>query len=499
MFLSTFRSLAIFICIAPFLTSCNSYRDPICCNQSSTAPSNFWVPKCSYEPCPCDNQNDDELSLSILQKPQVILADLINVGLHNNPSTKITWANARAAAYGVGVAESALYPEINFQEELVHTKTKLDNMLPDVFLAPGATLPDQVYTGFVGTINQSFTTLSVSYLLLDFGGRGATIQAARQAMYGFNWHHNRQIQNVIFSVLQSYYTYEGLKALVVSRQADLKNAQKNYEAANAQFQAGIKNKLDVLQAQSDLVNIELSIVELEGQRAVAHGNLANALGLDADAEFNVPDFPTDAELDRLSFNVEHLVDIAMEERPDLAAAYAEHERLKEEVVIARSAGLPTLTANAYALETAIFPNGNFNNHTFSGSISLNVPLFSGFYYVDQVKQAQERVRAACANIQLKKNAVSLDVVTSYADLLTAIESFRFSQEFLKYSQEAYDAALATYQAGISTILDVLTAQRNLALAKAQKIRTRTSWAIALANVSYSTGVLGINKEITLCK
>lgn len=351
-------------------------------------------------------------------------------------------------------------------------------------------------TGTTGSngINEPLTSvtsnLSVSYLLLDFGGRSANIEAAKQALYETNWLHNQQVQNVIFTVLQDYYTYTGIFALLEARQADLKNADYNLKAATQLFEAGLKTKLDVLQARTNLINIQLNIVDLEGQLAIAKGNLTTALGLPADSEIHIPKFPENVSLDKICASIEELIEIAKTQRPDYMAFYAEYERLKANVVVARSQGLPTLTANASFQQNSYLHHGNFNNHFMAGSIALNVPIFTGFLYRNEVKRAQEVLKGSYQDIRDKELNVILDVMSSYFNFRTAIESFRYSAEYVKYSEEAYEAALFSYREGISTILDLLNAQLSLANARAQKIQARTNWAISLANVAFSTGVLG---------
>lgn len=67
---------------------------------------------------------------------------------------------------------------------------------------PGIVVGDEAES--IGPSRILAHNLSISYLLLDFGGRQATIEAAKQALYYSNWTHNRQIQRVIISVLQAY-------------------------------------------------------------------------------------------------------------------------------------------------------------------------------------------------------------------------------------------------------------------------------------------------------
>lgn len=530
-------SLAAFCCL---LSGCCPL-DPTCRGATSPCPGYFWNPPDTYVQCPCDYEleKDEDLqkSLELLQKHDVAIANLIDVALLNNPSTQITWANARAAAFSVEIAKSALYPNIVLNEELTYSNGWLDDGPPDVIPPavtpvnpppPQSTSPhlllNQLHPNFnralldptqtVVDVNGNATTsttiipnnslvelttltsdISLSYLLLDFGGRRATINAAKEALYNSNWTHNRQIQQVISSVLNAYYIYMGLTALLVARESDLKNAQTNYESARDLFEAGVKNKLDVLQAQTDLINIELNIVDLEGQKEVAYGQLANALGLPSQAQFHVPGIPEDLPVDVVLATVDQLISQAKRQRPDLAAAYALHDQRKEEVIIARSSGLPTLQAFVDVQENMNITNSNFNNRSISASLVVSAPLFSGFLYMNRERRAIEILRGTCANIRQIELNITLDVITSYANFEAAIKSLKYSDEYLKYSEESYDAALAIYREGLATILDLLNAQRALANARAQKIRSRTQWAIALSNLSFAIGTIGTAEEI----
>lgn len=538
-----FLFLCLIFLINLLLTGCYP-KDPTVEGATSFCPGNFWQSTEDVYVCPCDYdwEQDTDVALATLQHSQVQVADLIDVALLMNPSTQVTWAHARAAAYGVGIAESALYPNVILTDQLNYAVTEYDDgtPLPPIteplidnttfssldFLqlvnrqniskakvlntglnrrngnrttANGAATNSALVVGDtaqgIGTSRTLLHDLSISYLLLDFGGRQATIEAAKQALYQSNWTHNRQIQQVIISVLQSFYAYVETSYLLKARYSDLENAKKNLESAQAQFEVGIRSKLDVLQAQTNLVNIEISIVQLTGQKEVNHGVLAHTLGLPANTPFHIPDVSHYSDADIINKKVDQLVEAGIKQRPDLAAAYALHAERKAQVTIARSEGLPTLGSLIDLQEFNDIINPSFNTHSLSGSLVVSVPIFSGFLYEYQEKQARELARAACANIRQVKINVALDVVTAYFNFKTAVQSLHHSEKYLKYSEETNEAASLTYREGVSSILDLLAAQTALANAKAQLIQARTRWAVTLSNLSFAMGTTGTEAEI----
>jgi outer membrane protein TolC len=48
-------------------------------------------------------------------------------------------------------------------------------------------------------------SLSLNYLLFDFGGRDASLELAQQSLQAADWTHNSTLQSVLLTAVQSYY------------------------------------------------------------------------------------------------------------------------------------------------------------------------------------------------------------------------------------------------------------------------------------------------------
>lgn len=416
---------------------------------------------------------------------------LIDIGLSNNPQTRQSWHLARAAAYNLGAAKSALLPTIIGSETITAPATHGGAGVTAV--STGGSTDAVIGTGprGGGSGNIPFVTsvVSLNYLLLDFGGRCAEIAAAQQALIAADWIHDRVMQTVILNVLNGYYNYNNALGLLKAREADLKDSQTNLEAAQQQFEAGIITKLDVLQAQSNAVNTKLQLETARGQVKTTMGQLATALGWPADVQVNVAPLPAQLPLDAISSDLHELVNLAKLERPDLAAAYATYRQLQAEVIVAQSAGRPTLTLTGMAQRNDFINNARFSNSSQNAAISLNVPLFAGWLYQNQTASARETAAAAYADWKNQENGVMLDVVTNYTNYTVAVESVGFSQDYLNFATETYEAALAQYRGGTGSYLDLLTAQLTLSQARTQWIAARTQLLTSIAGVAYAVGHL----------
>jgi len=431
-----------------------------------------------------DNSRHDLGMLSV--------SELIAIALENNPQTQQAWENARAAAFLWRASQSALYPTIfwtgtfSLQDRTGATGSSASGGGGGL---GGISTPNGTVTDPLTYFQQFSSDFTFSYLLLDFGGRAATIDAALQTLYNANWVQNRIIQSVIFNVLQAYYNLLNTKALLEARKKDLKDAETNYASANAQFQSGIKTKIDMLQTKAALVNFQLLVEQLINQVQTGYGQLYFALGVPMNTLMDVEDLPAKLPIQEITTGVETLMEIAKMNRPDLEAAYANYVLAEDNIIIAKSAGLPTLTTLSDLIENR-FPNTPLlNGHNNSLAIALNVPIFSGWLYENQERAAKAQMEASLAVLKNTQQQVLLDVVNAYYAYLTAVETIKYSEEYLAYSQESYDATYAGYQQGTVNIVDLLVTQATLANARAQFVQARTGWVTALANISYATGVL----------
>lgn len=425
------------------------------------------------------------------------LCSLIDFALKNNPQTAISWSQARAAAYSWESSKSLYYPQIDLQDSYTWQDLILDNpptttsqTTTDVIAISTPISDDSSETGFIGGISQVILQqITASYLLLDFGGRSAAIESTRQALIAANWVHNRVIQTVIYNVLQAYYQFIAAKSLVTAREEDLENAKKTLESASAQYEAGVNNIVDFLQAKASYFNAKLQLEVQVGQLKISLGQLLTTVGLPANQTLDVTGIPDDIPIHLVSQNLDQLICIAKQERPDLDAFYANYYQKAADYKVAYSAIFPTLTANGIASRTDNLTFSNQNQNYYAAIVTLNFPIFSGFFYDNQIRKAYEDMETAYANILNAEEQVFLEVVTSYYSYQTAVQALQSSQEFLIYAQEAFNATSVGYQSGTNTIVDVLNTQAALSNAKTSTIQSKTQWAIALSNIAYSAGFL----------
>jgi outer membrane protein TolC len=398
------------------------------------------------------------------------LADVVAIALANNPVTRASWLNARAAGAFAGIQRAPFYPFVDLAGTVTSSQTSSSD----------GRQGDPATVGALG--------LSLTYLLFDFGGRRANAEDAYWGLVAADWTHNATIQNTVFNVQASYFQYLSVRAQLQAAKASLDSAQRNYDAATGRHDAGIATIADVLQAKTQLSQAELVVQLLEGQVEVFRGSLATAMGLPATVPIDVGDLPADVEVERIEKPVEDLVSLALLQRPELSAARAVVERAARRVDVAKSSGLPSVFVNGSVTPSLYWPGEAARYQTnWSTRILLNVPLFTGYARSYDLLRAQEEVALARAQADTLEQQAILQVWTSYYALETATRSLATSKDLLASAEQSERVAFGRYKEGVGTILDLLVAQAALAVARATEIQSRTEWFVAFARLARDTG------------
>ena len=154
----------------------------------------------------------------------------------------------------------------------------------------------------------------------------------------------------------------------------------------------------------------------------------------------------------------------------------------------KAEGYPSFAATASA-SRAYFDNRDIYGNAYNAQIQLRFPLFTGFSHQYDVQQAKADEDAAMARLKGLEQLVALEVWSSYYGLKTAEQQVATSEELLKSASESQEVALGRYKAGVGTILDLLSAQSSLAVARAQRILAYSDWFVALAQLAHDAGTL----------
>lgn len=412
---------------------------------------------------------------------QLALADVVDMALGNNPETRATWNQARAAAASVGSANGRYLPTLSLDVNGGPSQA--------ISTAPGR-FPSQ------RTIVTP--TLSLSYLLFDFGARQGVVEAARQALYAADLTHNATLQAVVLQAEGAYFAYQASRGLLAAQQATLETAEANLAAAQQRHDVGLATIADVLQARTALAQARLTLQTAQGNLQAGRATLAAAMGIVPTVPFEVVADSGATVVHDVAAGVDSLIELAVRGRPDLEAVRAQARQSEAQIRSARSAVLPSISVGGTTGRSFANVEG-LQGNTYAVTLGLSIPLFSGLSRQYDVVAAQEQAAAALARTETTRLQVAQQVFTSYYALRTATERVASANELLVSATQSQEVAAGRYREGVGSILDLLTAQSALADARAQQVQARWTWSSALAQLAHDVGVLDTrgNSPLTL--
>ncbi len=433
-------------------------------------PGTAWEPPASVETAP-PPAAPPEIPADLLESiDHWGLSHLIDLALRTSPQTRVAWASARSAAAGLGSQKGSYYPAVGLQANYTSIK--------------GTAVAGQ-FTFQQGSYGAD---VILSYLLLDFGGRSASVEMARQALIAADWTHNAAIQDVMLEVEQAYYQYLFSRALLESEQAAVKEAQASLDAADGRREAGVGTIAEALQAKTVLSQSQLELATTEGVLKTIKGVLATAVGLPANTDFDVAPPADDLPMTDLTDDVDTLIEEAQRLRPDLAAARSRVREAEARVTQVKSAGRPSLVTNWDAGAITYTGSGS-TQETYLGTLTLRVPLFNGLTQEYDELKAKADVETERARLDSLTQTIISQVWSSYYRLQTAGKRLEATKDLIDSAQQAYDVTRGRYQAGVGSILDLLTSQRALAEARARRAQADADLRIAMAQLAHDTGTL----------
>jgi len=398
------------------------------------------------------------------------LDDLVDLSLRLSPETRAAWARARAAAADLGSKRGAYYPTIGISTDLTRTK--------------GAAVGGR-FT-FEQTSANPYVVLN--YLLLDFGGRKSSVEETRQALFAADLTHNAAIQDVVLKVEQAYYQYLLARRLQQAETAAVTEAQASLDAAERRRASGLSTVADVLQAKTRLSQARLSLETVEGAIMTVRGVLATAIGLPANTPFDVAMPEDDPSLPEITDSVESSIAKAQAARPDLAAARARVLEAEAHIGKVRAEARPNLSAT-YTQGRIYYQADSLHQDTYSTGLLLRIPVFNGLSHQYDTLKARAEADAAGADLETLERMVIDQVWSSYYNLKTAAQKVATSRDLIDSARQSHEVIAARYQAGVGSILDLLTAESALENARAQEAQARTDLLLSLAQLAHDTGTL----------
>lgn len=292
------------------------------------------------------------------------------------------------------------------------------------------------------------------------------------------------IQNVVVAYMTLIRNERLLEVAVDSE--DL--AARELEKSETYHRIGSAAKSEVLQAKVRLEQTRLDVINARNAAEQSFAELAHAMNRPLAERFDV-----DRSLLDTDFAVGELgalFDEAMLNRADLLS--------REHQVEARAGDVTSATANLWP-RLDLFVNytryenespfrfGAQKSDNLAYGYQLNWNVFDRYQTLAGRSQAKARERIAEYNLDQARLDVQLEVRQIYNLMMEARERVSLTRETIISAEEELRLAQERFRVGAGTMLDRITAQVNLASARADEVRAVSDFLVASLQLDRAVG------------
>ena len=402
------------------------------------------------------------------------LASLVELGISNNPQTRNAWWQAKKALAQQGRAEAQYFPTVTAKVDIAKQQT-------------GAVLGKPM-----SRVENWGPSLNVTYRLFQFGTSTANAKSAACALAAANYNFNHTLQTVVYNIQKNYYNYASAVATIEARKSSLKDATASFEAVQSRQEHGLARTQDVLLAKADKLQAEYELQAAQALLENCRAELALSVGIPVSKDFDIQvEFKDSAPLTE---EVETLLEQALKRRSDVLSAEASAHAADWAHLKTQREALPAVDFMGSMGALRYRHDSRWQNN-YNLGIGVSWTLFNGF-------DTQYKELADYANAKSQKFALHQQQLQVLRDVWTEFHTFQSSIQLLDSAKalenaanESFEAIRIGYDAGLNSLLDLLSAQKTLSEARLKRIRSQAELAIHWVQLAYVSGRLEPNSNL----
>jgi outer membrane protein TolC len=499
-------------------------------------------------------------------KLELSLADAIAMGLENNLNVEIARHDPLISYEDSRIAwapyDPQWYTEFGYSDDRTPSANALatgaiggqfvgievEEVRQEVLGGQGGirTLLPWLNTQLSATLDtREFNTSTPFFALLPEYDTGLTFVARQPLLRGLIWNEtwtNVKVSGIAYqgsldefrrNVMDTVQAIENAYWALIADDERVRVAEKSLETARAlleqvktQFEVGVVSKVEIAEAEAGVANREFELITAQNRYQTSMDNAIDLiLGTNLTPESRIQIDPTDRPDEYVSYDIDvaQAFDIALKERPELALAQKDIERLEVNLKFAKNTRLPQLdiegryghdglsghprmklvdNPNPPPAQIPVPSLGSWSKsfEPFSNSYGirgiLTIPLgnIEGRHSVS--KAQLELRRANVAKRRVEQNIV-LEVRKAARDITSAQEGIEAAERGRVAAQEQLRAERIRLEYGESTPFDVLQREEDLVTAEQQYIGAFQVYRDAVTGLDRAQGTILRNRNVNI--
>lgn len=416
-----------------------------------------------------------------------------------------------------------------FRDRVKLAKTQVglakSNYFPTLGLDTGYYFQTNAKNNHLGTETSSFYSAeaSINQLIYDFGKTGAKINAQKFHKIAAEYYLDDCILSTIFLIRKSYFAVLAARANIEVEKSNVDINTHQYKRTKAFFEEGLRSKIDLVNAEVNLSDAKIKLIQAQNNYNQAIINLEDELDLDEPTQiqiknpdafnlttnvstkslFNVQNKQDSNELPafkkgeyyntkttqlnlvksytlkKFPYTMQQAIEYAEKNRPDLRALDATLKAMEESLKYAKREYMPSLLAGA----GYNYKNSNvYINNGFNAGANLSFPLINGMYIKNRIDEAKACLDIAQDTIELETHGVYFNVQRKYTNMIQLEKQIPLAEVKVRQTFENLQLADGRYEVGLGDFIEYQNAIINYNTAQQKYIKTIFDYNVARAEL-----------------
>ena len=440
------------------------------------------------------------------------IEECIAYAIAHNPNLAIAEQQIKAAESGIGQQKASFAPRLTARVNYNH-------------LANSGTRVANTHTDSIGF------NAGISQLIWDFGKTLARINMAKYDTQSAQYDYDYDVLNITYNVKMNYYNVLRSLANLDIYEQNVRINTLNYERTNAMFEEGLKSKIDVVNAEVNLADSKIQLVDAQNSLVTNILALKNSMYYSDSKNFIVQntenfgflkadykkkmqsvdsginvginnkkknedglimlssgiehnDILQDYKLSPLNLTRQEAVDKALENRPDLKSNRMLSRVQEESLKAIKRQYAPELTADLTWGYTK-----NESTYTSPLQVGASMGLGSinpvGIHY--QIKEGEAYLDIANHNVNIAKQDIYWEVQENYINMRQLEKKIPLMSQKVKASLENFELADGRYSVGLNNYVELQDALANYNNAQLSFVQAVFEYNVARETLRKSMG------------
>jgi outer membrane protein len=405
-------------------------------------------------------------------KDQLTRAQAEQMALKNNPRISVSKLLALAQNQVVREARSAELPTANANITAVKA-------LDGSRLSAGSLTASRLVT-------HAGTGANVTQLITDFGRTHNLVLTQKLQERAANADALATQEEIVLATDQAFYDALTAQAVLQVAKQTVATRQATESQVNQMTQNKLRSTLDLSFADVNLSQSQLLQLDAQNNADATMATLDAVLGLDHETTYALVD--DSAQTNAPPTDYDQLVQSALAQRPDLQARILGQQSAQKFARAQWDQLLPSISALSTIGSVPVRTDQYYVANWWGAvGVNLNIPIFNGFLYSAEAKEAAYRSRADEERTRDLRDQIVRDVRTAWLQANTAFQRIGVTAQLLKQANLAMQLAQTRYQLGLSSIVELSQAQLQQTSAAIDNTNAQYQYKLSLAALNYQIG------------